>query len=39
MPDGREVIGLYGRGPIIEDPSIKKAVESFAKLRRLAGSA
>jgi len=39
MPDGREVIGLHGRHPIIAEPTIEQELESFAELRRLAGSA
>lgn len=39
MPDGREVIGLYGRESVIDNPTMEQIAESFAGLRRLAGSA
>lgn len=38
MPDGREVIGLYGRDSVIEKPTIEEIAASFAELRKLAGS-
>jgi hypothetical protein len=38
LPDGREVVGLYGRESVVDQPSMEQIAESFAELRRLAGS-
>jgi hypothetical protein len=35
--DGREVIGLYGRSPVITVPSLCQAAEALTELARLAG--
>lgn len=35
--EGNEVIGLYGREPIIGDPSIEQMAEAFNELHRLVG--
>jgi len=34
LPDGREVVGLYGREPIISTPSLRQQAEAGAELRR-----
>ena len=38
LPDGSEVIALYGRNPIIGDPSFEEMGEAFEELRRMAGA-
>ena len=32
-PDGREIVGLYGREPITSDPSLEECADAFARLR------
>jgi hypothetical protein len=34
--DGRPVVGLYGREPIMDDPSLDACAQSFADLRTAA---
>lgn len=34
-PDGRAVVGLFGRDPIVSDPSLAEAAEASAALLRL----
>lgn len=35
--DGRQVVGLYGRDPIITDPALDQLAEASAELSRLSG--
>jgi hypothetical protein len=35
--DGRAVVGLYGRAPVITAPSLAQAADAYVDLRRLAG--
>jgi hypothetical protein len=35
--DGRTVVGLYGRAPVITAPTLMQAADAHADLRRLAG--
>jgi len=37
LPDGREVIGLYGREPITSDPSFDETADAFDALCRAVG--
>ena len=36
--DGREIVGLYGREPVISDPSLEECADAFARLRVFVGA-